>query len=140
MNNQQFRNRYKALSLAMSILFAVVGLIFLTMPADVLVFFNTVSRMIRIEETPVEGFSFYLILAVGYMYLVSLLAYMMFLHPENKYFICILINGKSASSATSILLCALHRPYLIYATNGVVDGLIAVLLIVVYRKLKAESA
>ena len=135
-----WRQVYKTISLCLSVVFAVVGIIFFLMPDGVFLLFNNISRQLGFAESPLQGFGLYQVLAVGYMYLVSLLAAMMFLHPENKYFIWLLINGKSASSVTSILLFAFHRPYLIYATNGVVDGLIAIFLIFVYRRLKAEPA
>lgn len=140
MNQAQFRSTYKALSIALSVLFAVVGLIFFLMPADVLVLFNNIARMCRMEESPVQGYSFYLILAVGYMYLVSLLAFMMFLHPENKSFIVLLINAKAASSIISIIMFVFQRPYLIYGVNAVIDGSIALLMTVLYTRLKVEKA
>ena len=92
------------------------------------------------EATPVQGFSLYLILAVGYMYLVSLLSAMMYLHPDNKYFIWLLINGKSASAVLSLLLFIFHRPFLIFAANALIDGAIAAFLAVLYKTLKAETA
>ena len=130
----------KAIGMALSVLFAVVGLIFLLMPDDVIVLFNGISRICGMEESPVQGYTFYLILAVGYMYLVSLLAFMMYLHPEDKRFVWLLINAKAASSIVSMIMFVVQRQYLIYAANAIVDGLIAVLLTVLYKKLKVERA
>lgn len=137
--DSNWRNAYRSISLCLSVVFALVGLIFLVMPQGVFLLFNNFSRQLGFPESALQGFGLYQVLAVGYMYLVSLLACMMFLHPENKYFIWLLINGKSASSVISIFLFAFHQPYLIYATNGVVDGSIAVILIMMYRKVKAET-
>jgi hypothetical protein len=127
---------HKLVGLSLSIVFAIVGLIFLSMPDRLLIFLNTVSRSFGMSEAPVQAFGFYQILAVGYMYVVTLLAYLMYLHPENGHFLWLLINGKSASSIISLLFFFLHRHYLVYLTNGIVDGVIAVGLMILYRRMK----
>jgi hypothetical protein len=131
---------YKFFSLSMAITFAIVGLVFLFMANGVLAFFNDLSLRLGMAVSPEAGVDFYLILAVGYMYLVTLLAFFMYRHPQNSFFPLLLLNGKAASSLLSIAMFLLHRPFLIYLANGIVDGLIAVAVLVFYRELKAIGA
>lgn len=121
------------------ITFTIVGLIFLFMPKGVLVFFNNISRHLGMVLSPVQGTGFYIILAVGYMYLVALLAYFMYRYPENRYFPLLLVNGKLASSILSLFLFLFHQPYLIYIVNCLIDGLIGFVVLGFYLKLKEAA-
>ncbi len=127
---------YKSISLALSVIFAVVGFIFLFIPDGVIKFFNTFSSSLGLPESPVQATGLYVVLAVGYMYLVTLLAYLMYKHPENPYFPLLLINGKSASSFISLLLFVVHQPYLMFIANCIADGIIAAGVWILYRKMK----
>lgn len=127
---------YKLISLCLAVTFAVVGLIFLFIPDGVLGFFNMLSGPLGMPQSPVQGLGFYLILAVGYMYLVTLLAYFMYRHPEDGKFPLLLANGKLASVALSFYLFLTHQPYLIYAANGVIDGGIGILVLLMYSGMK----
>jgi hypothetical protein len=120
----------------MTMIFAVVGLLFLFLADDVLEFFNTIAAYIGMKQSPVEGVDFYLILASGYMYLVSLLAYLMFRQPDNPYFPFLLTNAKLASSVLSFCFFILHQPYPIYLTNCIVDGLIGFLVLYFYLQIR----
>ncbi len=131
---------YKLISLSLAVVFAMVGLIFLFMPNDVLGFFNYVSKYVGMPLAPMQGINFYLILAVGYMYLVTLLAYFMYRYPEDRRFPWLLANAKLASSILSFYLFLLHQPYLIYITNGVIDGSIGILVVVIYLTMKKVPA
>jgi hypothetical protein len=133
---ESFLRFYKTLSLTFCIIFLIVGLTFLLLPGKVLIFFNTLSRYVGMASSPVDGIDLYLALAVAYMYLVSLIAFLMYRHPENHHFPLLLANGKTASSFLSLLLFAAHRPYLIFLVNFVVDGLIGMIAWVFYTKLK----
>ena len=93
---------YRPVSLILSIVFAVVGLLFLSIPDRVLMFFNDISGHLGMTLSPVESHSFYVMLAAGYMYLVTLLAFFMYRHPENRMFPLLLAHGKLASSILSI--------------------------------------
>ncbi|MEN6348703.1 MAG: hypothetical protein ABFD08_04800 [Syntrophomonas sp.] len=130
---------YKLISLSLAVIFAVVGLLFLLAPSGVLGFFNIVSKYLGMAPSTEQGSNFYLILAVGYMYLVTLLAYFMYRNPEDSKFPLLLANGKLASSILSIFMFILHKPYLIYITNGVVDGFIGLLVIFIYLKMKRAA-
>ncbi len=134
--NKIFPKFYRTISLAFCIIFFIVGLIFLVLPGKILFFFNTLSRYVGMSPSPVEGVDLYLALAVAYMYLVSLITYLMYRHPENPHFPLLLANGKTASSLLSLLLFAAHRPYLTFLVNFVVDGLIGMVAWVFYAKLK----
>ena len=135
-----FWNRlYKSTSLYLAVIFGIVGLLFLLIPENVLYFFNRISPSLGFIESPTQGMGFYLILAVGYMYLVTLLACLMARHPGNPYFPILLINGKSASSVLSFGLFFLHGPFLIYLTNGIIDGLIALCVFILFRKTRNRT-
>lgn len=127
---------YKTASLLSAIIFALVGLLFIFIPNAVLSFFNNISYHFDFPLTPLTGVNFYLILAVGYMYLVTLVAYLMYRHPKNKIFPMLLANGKFASAFLSFYLCTIDKPYLIYITNGVVDGFIGLMALLFYYKLR----
>jgi len=131
---------YKLLSLSLSISFGIVGLIFLVIPEGVLNFFNTISLFFGLMVSPVHEIGFYLVLAVAYMYLVTMLAYLMYTHPENMNFPLLLIHGKSASSILSFALFIIHGQFLIYITNGIIDGLIALGVFLLSRKVQRESS
>ena len=90
-----------------------MGIIFGTMPDGVIAFFNNLSKPLSLPGCPEAGFNFYLILAVAYMYLVTVLAVMMYRFPGNKYFPILLINAKLASSIISFALFVSHSRYLV---------------------------
>jgi hypothetical protein len=130
---------YRLVSLFLFIIFVMVGFIFLFMADGVLTFFNSIAKATGMELSAVHGVDFYLILATGYMYLVSLLAYMMFRHPDNYYFPLLLIHAKLASSLLSLGFFILHHPYPIYIINCVIDGSIGLLVLYFFMKLKKQQ-
>ena len=117
---------YRAAALGLTAGFLVVGALFLAIPDGVLTFFNRLSGHLGLPEAPPLGHPFFLVLASGYMFLVSLLAWLMFRHPKNRTFPLLLAQGKSATSLLSLVFFIVHRPFLIYLANFFVDGLIAV--------------
>jgi hypothetical protein len=133
---ETFLRAYRIISLMLSIIFLAVGFLFLLIPGKVLSFFNTVSGYIGFSPSPVSSISFYLVLAVAYMYLAALLAFLMWRHPENRHFPLLLAHGKIASSLLSIFLFAIRWPYLIFLANFVVDGLIGIVAVVFSSKIK----
>ena len=126
---------YRLTAIIMTLLFAVTGLLFLFFPAQVLELFNTLSRSLGMPESPATGYNFYLILAAGYMYLVTVLAFLMYRHPGNRYFPLLLAQAKMASSLLSLALFLLHAHYLIYLANFMLDGLIGALVAVLYIRI-----
>ena len=127
---------YKVFSLTVAIIFAVVGLIFLFFPDWALIFFNSISGYLRLPQAPLQGTGFYLILASAYMYLVTLLAYLMYRHPDQTIYPFLLAQAKLASSVISIYLFFMHQHYLIYLANFVIDGFIGVAALYFFLKMK----
>jgi hypothetical protein len=78
-------------------------------------------------QSPIEGVSFFLILAVAYMYIVTLIAFSMYRHPQEKNYPFLLANAKLASSAISLYLFLIYQPYLIYIVNCIADGCIGLM-------------
>jgi hypothetical protein len=115
------------------LVFAVTGVLFLAIPDKVLGFFNTLSSS-SMPQSALIGWNFYLILAVGYMYLVTTLAFLMFKHPENRYFALLLCQAKLVSSVLSLVLFLLQAHYLIYLANFIIDGAIGIVVLTLYLK------
>lgn len=126
---------YRLFSLISTIIFAVVGLVFLFFPSQVLGFFNYVANYLGMLQSPVQGVNFYLILAVAYMYMVTILAYLMYRYPRAKSYPFLLVHAKLASSALSLYLFLIYQPYLIYIANGLVDGGIGLMALYFLRNL-----
>ena len=131
---------YRPISLVLAVIFAVTGLLFLCIPDRVVSLFNNLSPALGMVKSPVTGFTFYLILAVGYMYMVTVLAFLMFRNPGNRYFPMLLAQAKLASSLLSLGLFAFQAHYLIYLTNFIVDGLIGSVVIIFYFKMRGAAA
>lgn len=112
---------YRAIGLTLAAVFAVVGGVFLIIPGEMLRFFNAVSRRLGMAEGP-TGPSFFGALAGAYMYVVTVLAWLMFRSPGDRIYARLLGQAKLASAALSFLLFALQAPWLIYLANGIVDA------------------
>lgn len=131
---------YKIISLGYAAVFGMVGLVFLLIPNEVLRFFNRLSDCLGLPLAPLHGLGFYLILAAGYMYLVTLLAYLMYRHPANPLFPMLLAHAKLASALLSFYLCWMDEPHLIYLSNGIVDGLIGLTALLFYNQIRKTGA
>jgi hypothetical protein len=138
MNDRHLRF-YQMASLALAATFAVVGLIFVFIPDRVLEFFNRLSPLLDLTPAPLQSGSFFPILAVAYMVLVTLLAGWMLRKPGNRYFPLLLAQGKLASSILSLFYFFSRAPYLICLANAVVDGLIAALVLGLYSLQKKHA-
>ena len=134
--NERSRRLYRALSLGLAVVFALVGGVFLILPQETLSFFNTLSRRLGMVEGPAER-SFFGALAVAYMYMVTVLAWLMYRSPRERVFPLLLGQAKIASSVLSFLLFAVHAPWLIYLVNGAVDGGLGILVLAMYRRARA---
>lgn len=108
--------------------FAVVGLVFIAIPGDVLAAFNWLGARLGWPASATEPYTLYLALAVGYMYIVVLLAWQTARHPEIRAYPWLLAQAKGASAVLSLGLFALQDHYLIYLANFVVDGAIALVV------------
>jgi hypothetical protein len=125
---------YRLASIFLAVVFAVVGSIFLFFPDAAITFFNRLSGPPGWPQSPAVGSHFYLALASGYMYLVTLLAWLMFRHPDNSTYPVLLANGKLATSALSLGFFIFREPLLIFLANFVVDGTIGVGVLILIRK------
>jgi hypothetical protein len=139
MKNQQLR-LYRFFSLAMAVVFAAVGLVFLFLPARVLEFFNRLSPPFGLAPAPVQPGSFYPILALAYMVLVTGLAAQMFRQPGNRAFPPLLALGKLASSALSLFFFFGQAPYLVCLANAVADGGIGFLVLWLHALQRKHAA
>ena len=131
---------YRFLSLAMAVIFAAVGLIFLLLPEQVLEFFNRLSPGLGLSPAPVQPGSFFPILALAYMVLVTCLAMQMFRKPGNPTFPALLALGKLASSLLSLFFFFARAPYLVCLANAVLDGAIAALVLWMILMQKKHAA
>ncbi len=118
---------YRLVSLALAVGFAVAGLVFLFFPDE------TISLGQRAIGTPVGENRFFLILASAYMYVVTALAWSMFRSPDEPIYPRLLWQAKAVSSVLSFGFFLLHAPLPIYLANGVVDGALAVVVLVMFR-------
>jgi len=139
MKNQPMRI-YRSCSLAMAATFAAVGLVFLFWPETVLDFFNRLSPQPGLAPAPVHPGTFFPILAVAYMYLVTLLAWLMYRKPGNSLLPLLLAQGKFASSILSLLFFFGRAPYLVCLANAITDGLIGALVMRLYFLQKKHAA
>jgi hypothetical protein len=129
---------YKPVSLIFCIIFAIVGALFLFIPDAVLEFFNTLSEYFTMPMMTIDGFGFYQLLAVGYMYGVTLIAFLMYRHPENLRYPFLLIHCKFASSLLSLIYFVFLGSYLMFLVNFAIDGSIGIIVLFYYLKKKKQ--
>jgi hypothetical protein len=115
----------RTLGLSLAVTFAVVGLVFLLIPGRVLAAFNWLSRGLGWPQSPTAAFTLYLALAVGYMYVVTVLAWQLWRHPGERIYAWCLVQAKAASAVVCLGLFAVQEHYLVYLANFVVDAAIA---------------
>ncbi len=130
---------YRAVSLTMAMIFALVGVVFLVVPRETLAFFNALSRRLGMAEGTAER-SFFGVLAVAYMYVVTALAWLMYRWPREKLYPLLLAQAKIASSLLSFLMFALQAPWLVYLANGIVDGALGLLVLAMYFRVRAGAS
>ncbi len=131
---------YRVVSAGLCAAFALVGAIFLLAPDAVLAFFDGWARRMGGLGPAGPADPFFVALAVAYMVVVTILAWAMFRHPRDTAAPRLLAQAKLASSLASFGLCALRQPYLILLANGVVDGAIAALVLLLARARGADRA
>lgn len=136
--NDRSHATYRGLSLGLALIFALVGAAFLILPQATLAFFNAASRRLGMAEGPTDRW-FFSVLAVAYMYVVTVLAWLMYRSPREKIFPFLLAQAKLASSALSFLMFAVQGPWLIYLANGVVDAAIGILVLMMYFRVRSEG-
>ncbi len=117
-------------------IFAVVGAVFLLLPARLLGFFNGLSLALGMERVPETEPGFFLVLAAAYMAVVTALAWRIAKRPEEKIYPQLLAFSKIVSSVLSLGFFAFHAPSLIYLANGVVDGLLGLFALVLVKSIR----
>jgi hypothetical protein len=130
---------YRGVSLSLAILFAAVGMIFLLLPGRVISFFDLLSGRLGMKLSAETGCPFFPVLGVAYMYLVTIFAWLMFRHPQEKKYPWLLAQAKGSSSLLSLGFFMIQGPFLIYLTNGIVDGFLCLLALYFYFKLRAQA-
>lgn len=105
--------------------FAAVGVIFVAIPSKVLAAFNWLSGGMDWPASTIQPYTLFLALALGYMYIVTLLAWQMARHPDVRVYPWLLVQAKGASAVICLGLFAIQDQYLLYLANFVVDGAIA---------------
>ncbi len=130
---------YKPLSVAGAVGFALCGLFFIFLPNRVYIIFNIISRSLGMPRTPVKDIGFFYIYTIGYFYIMSALAFLMFRNPDSRQYPLLLANGSFAVSILSIALFLIHKPYLIYAASLIANGIIGALALSGSLKMKKRS-
>jgi hypothetical protein len=119
------RRLVRVTGLGLAATFAVVGVIFVVLPEDVLAAFNSVGGQLGLPPSTTAAQTLYLALAIAYMYRVTALAVMMARHPDDRAYPSILAQAKAASALVCLVLFVVQEQYAIYLANFVVDGAIA---------------
>jgi hypothetical protein len=109
----------------MAATFALVGVIFLAIPDQVLAAFNFLARGLGWPQSPTEAHTLFLALAVGYMYIVTVLAVQLVRRPQERAWPWLLAQAKGVSALLSLALFLAAGWYLICLANFVVDGALA---------------
>jgi hypothetical protein len=127
---------YRTIALALAVVFALVGVVFLAAPGAVLDLFEWVGATTGRPGMPAADVQsgLFRVLAVAYMYVVAWLAWMMFRRPGEPTWPTLLAHAKFASAAVSLLLFVAHAPYLAYLANGTVDGVLGTLALLLRRR------
>ncbi len=128
---------YRRLSGALCAAFALVGALFLLLPNTIIQLFDRWSGALGLATFASDA-GFFVALAVAYMYLVTLLAWAMARDPADPAPARLLVHAKLASSLISFALFLGARPHLLFLVNGVVDGAIA-LGVVLLRSARARA-
>ena len=121
--------------------FAVVGLMFLVAPNGVVHSINAVGSIFRIfPPAPDSDLRIWLGLAVGYMVMVTMLAWQISVAPRaNRSLMPFLAAGKLTSSFTSLLFFVFHQAAFLYLLNFLVDGSIVLVVLGCYAWLGATE-
>jgi hypothetical protein len=130
---------YRPVSLILCIIFAAVGVLFLTIPGGVQEFFNTLSEFFNMPMMTISGFGFYQILAVGYMYVVTVIIFFMYRHPDDLRYPVLLMHGKFATSLLSLGMFVFFGQYLMFLANFIIDALIGATVLYFYINMRRKA-
>ena len=121
--------------------FALVGVIFLLAPGAVLSLFDRWSLALGLAGSAGVPEPFFIVLAVAYMVVVTGLAWSMYRDPRDAASARLLVQAKMASAVLSLGMFFLRQPLLILLANGLVDGTVGLLVLLLRKGLHtAETA
>ena len=125
----------KILSGIYFLMFVFAGLGFLLFPNGTIYLFNYIGSTVGFASLPYIHNFFYLALALGYMFVVSMISWLVYKDTETYYqLFIVLIGGKTMSSLFSLLYFFIHIHALIYITNFIVDGALALVGFYYYKR------
>ncbi len=121
--------------------FALVGSIFLLFPNGTVRTINAAGSVFRIfPPAPESELRFWLSLAVSYMALVTVLAWLIQRDPRRyRHLMPVLAVGKFTSSFTCLLFFVFSSPAFLYLLNFLVDGSIVLVALGCYAWLGLEE-
>lgn len=124
---------YRLVSAVLCASFAVVGALFLLAPGAVLALFDRWSAALGLAVSGGAPGELFVVLAGAYMVLVTLLAWAMARAPEDPVPARLLVQAKWASALLSFAVFFLRQQQLVLLVNGVVDGAIGALVLLLLR-------
>ena len=143
-NVQESWRAERAITLIFQILaatFALVGSIFLLFPNGTVRTINAAGAIFRIfPPAPESDLRFWLSLAVSYMALVTVLAWLIQRDPRRyRHLMPVLAIGKFSSSFTCLLFFIFSSPAFLYLLNFLVDGSITLIALGCYCWLELQE-
>lgn len=120
--------------------FALVGALFVLAPGAVLSLFDRWSSRLGLATSAGAPAGLFVALAGAYMVVVTALAYSMYRDPRDAASPRLLVQAKLASAALSLGFFVLRQPHLVLLVNGIVDGGIGLLVLLLRRRLDAATA
>lgn len=124
---------YRIVSGVLCAAFAVVGVLFFVVPDAVLSLFDGWSRALGLATFYSPADPFFVVLAAAYMVVVTGLAGSMARSPRDVASARLLAHAKLASAVLSLAVFFVRQPHLILLVNGVVDGAIAALVVLLVK-------
>ncbi len=119
--------------------FGAAGLLFLFRSGQVVAWFDRLSWRVGLSAPPPRFGSLWLVLAVAYMYVVTVLAWGIWRHPAEPLYPRLLAHAKLCSAALSAAAFALTIPHLIFLANALVDGALGLLALALWRSCRRAS-
>ncbi len=132
------RRAYRAVSLGLALVFVAVGALFLFVPAGIEAAFARLAPALGMGSGPI-GTGLFRILAVAYMSVVAVLAWLMFRRPAEPAFPLLLAQAKLASAGLSAALFLIESPGLLLLANGIADGTIGVFALIAGLSLRRAA-
>ncbi len=124
---------YRTVALVFCALFGIVGALFLLIPRRLFRLFDAWSASLGLATLPAQEPGYFIVLAVAYMYLVTVLAWWMARDPADPLPPRLLLHAKGASSLLSFGMFFLVAGHLAFLTNGVVDGALWLVILLLAR-------